>query len=107
MNLRLVKSQIIRNIFSFRFLFVIIIGYILTYIELHSTNRWEEIGKENFLLYTMIFDRIGLVTMYFLMGLPFIASLVGGSLYGQEVRSNRNLFHLARLSKKHMSFHFP
>lgn len=100
MNLRLVKSQIIRNIFSFRFLFVIIIGYVLTYIELHSTNRWGEIGKENFLLYTMIFDRIGLVTMYFLMGLPFIASLVGGSLYGQEVRSNRNLFHLARLSKK-------
>ena len=43
MNLILVKSQIIRNIFSFRFLFVIIIGYVLTYIELHSTNRWGEI----------------------------------------------------------------
>lgn len=100
MNLRLVKSQIVRNIFSFRFLFVIIIGYSLTYIELKSTNHWDEMGKDNFLLYTMIFDNIGAVSMYFLTSLPFIASLVGGSLYGQEVRSKRNLFHLVRLSKR-------
>ena len=43
MNLRLVKSEIIHNIFSLRFLFLIIIGYVLTYIELHSNYRWGEI----------------------------------------------------------------
>lgn len=100
MNIKLIRAAILKNIFSIRFLIVLIISFILTYIELHTTNKWDVLGKENFLLYTIVFDGIGRGTGLYLASLPLLASLVGGTLYGQEFRSRRNIFHLARLSKK-------
>ena len=74
MNIKLIRAAILKNIFSIRFLIVLIISFILTYIELHTTNKWDVLGKENFLLYTIVFDGIGRGTGLYLASLPLLAS---------------------------------
>lgn len=100
MNFKLIQSQLIRNVLSYKFVLVLAISFVLAYLQLNTTNNWYELSKDNFLLYTLNFDAIGKAGGYYMIFLPFLAALMGGSLFGDEIRSQRYLFHLSRISKK-------
>ena len=98
MNLKIIKTQLINNIISYKFMLVIIISFILSYINIITSNNWELLGENNFLLYTLDFNT-SKGTGYYLIILPFLAAFLGGGLIGEETRSNRQTFILSRISK--------
>lgn len=99
MNYKLIKWKLISNLTSARFVFIIIMSFLFTYIQIKTTNNWEEMGLNNFLLYSLNFG-LGKGTSYYILLLPFLSSLMGGSLIGEEIRSRRNIFQQTRISKK-------
>lgn len=99
MNKEIIKKNLINNLLSYRFFFIILISYLLAYINIVTATNWEEYGINNFLLYTLNFNS-GKGTSYYILLLPFLAALMGGSLFGDEVRSRINILTLTRIPKK-------
>lgn len=98
MNQKIIKTQLVNNIISYRFMLIILISFILTYINIITSNNWQILGENNFLLYTLDFNT-SKGTGYYLIILPFLASFLGGGLIGEETRSNRQILILTRISK--------
>ncbi|MCH5426034.1 MULTISPECIES: hypothetical protein [Bacteria] len=99
MNKEIVKKNLINNLISYRFFLIILISYLLSYINIITSTDWEKYGINNFLLYTLNFNS-GKGTSYYIILLPFFAALMGGSLFGDEVRNRINILTLTRISKK-------
>ena len=103
MNKEIVKKNLINNLISYRFFLIILISYLLSYINIITSTDWEKYGINNFLLYTLNFNS-GKGTSYYIILLPFFAALMGGSLFGDEVRNRINILTLTRISKKNYFF---
>lgn len=99
MNKEIIKKNLINNLLSYRFFLIIIVSYLLSYINIITTTDWQKYGINNFLLYTLNFNS-GKGTSYYIIILPFLAAIMGGSLFGNEVRSRINILILSRISKK-------
>lgn len=100
MNKNIIQYHLKKNLFSLRFLAIIAISVLIFYINVYTTNDWNQLENRNFINYVITFDGIGVGTDVYLFFIPFLSSLLGGALWGSEVRARRNLFVLSRCKKK-------
>lgn len=96
-NTRLLKGQITRNILSVRFLAVIGISVLLIVIQDWTANHAGFLrtpGYEaTFLSGVMVFSTDGSGSGLYMMMLPFLAALLGGSVFATE-RYSKRLFEI-------------
>lgn len=92
MNLTLFQHQIKRNLLSWRMLIIVGISFILIFVQYWTTyhaSYHRDNSAKTFLKDVLLFNRDGTGSGLYLLILPFIAALLGGSIFASERYSGR------------------
>lgn len=102
MDKALFKSQMKYQLISWKTILITVISLLLILVEIKTTNDWRYLRSNNFLHYVLVFDRYSKAGGMYLLVLPLLSAMLGGTLYSLEKRSGRIKFLYARVAKPSM-----
>ncbi|WP_162930912.1 hypothetical protein [Lactococcus allomyrinae] len=100
MNQLLFRSQLKKNLLSWKLVVIVGVSIGLVILEQKTTNNWHLVKSNNFLHYVVLMDKYSLAGVAYLLVLPILSALLGGTIYSGEFHSGRIISLQARLSRR-------